>query len=186
MGWLEYQASYFKKGKIDVVQETIQAFTQNETEKFPQLEVIETSKVGRSVFLIIKATKNNLVDYHVTEVLTRTDKNYLYAYKEIGLDTINNIPLKFLNAIPDNVSDYVKQWKQKALQARENNKSNKKKLEVGDKIIFKYANYGGYNEFILLEKYERKYYFQSVDRQLYRVQLKGWNRTEYEIIKKVA
>lgn len=177
MGWIEYRATYFKKGKIDRKAECDTLFSDS-------CEVVKSSMVGSVYYAAIRSLKrykrdeNDNIVYDengekITEeipqseqeifaaiILTGTRDNYWFAYK--GMDETcgpyaYDCPIGILKLLTETKSEYALEWRRKCYEKHEKKKNSIGKLPIGTKI--KFTKHDGKE--IILTKHSPGYQFKT-------------------------
>lgn len=189
MGWTSYHAEFYKNRTVDRKKEMDKLWTQKESEKYPELNVLKSSIVGSVYYAAIEVKRNEIVEQVIPMVvLTSVNmKDYFnFAYKEIGLyyyDCSKGI----LDLLTDTDNEHELEWRKECKKHLEKKrmKLTKGTLPVGS--IIKFTRWD--NEEIVLEKMRPSYQFNRpwwyrADNNTYYPS--KYIPEEFEIIKKGA
>jgi hypothetical protein len=177
MGWTEYQATYYKKGKIDRKVECDSLFTES-------CEVIKSSMVGNVYYAAIRSIKryrrnenNDIIKdkngKYITEqipekeqnvfavvILTGTRNNYWFSYKNMD-ETCGpyyyDCPISILKLLTPTNDVNALEWRRKCMEKYEKKKDSIRKLPIGTKI--KFTRHDGIE--IVLTKHRPAYQFKK-------------------------
>lgn len=160
MGWTSYCAEFYKNGTVDRKREMDKRWTQEENEKYPELNVLKSSMVGSVYYAAVEMKRNSIVE-QVLPMIALTSVNmkdyYNFAYKEIGL-YYYDCPKGILDLLTETDDEHELQWREECRKHLEKKKMKLTKgtLPVGSVIKFKRGN----SEEIILTKMRPAYQFR--------------------------
>ena len=202
MGWTEYQATYFKKGKIDRKAECDALFTSNNW-----CEVVKSSMVGSVYYGAIKYLKRwkvdekgnyikdengrDIVENIPTEeqkivgyvVLTSVRDNYWFGYKDMSESSMPyyfDCPKGILKLLSETDNEYANEWRKECYKRAEEKKNSISKLPIGTKILIELNG-----KKIILTKYPPRYQFKTpfwMDEENWKYVKKKHIPKEYKIV----
>ncbi len=135
MGWTWYNATHYKKGKIDRKAECDKQFTYEGS----PYEVLKSSMVGSTYYGAIK--KGDMVIGVVFLTKTNTKDYYNFGYKDMD-ETCGpyqfDCPKTILDLLTPTDNECANEWRRKCNEKRESKKTafGLNKLPVGTKIKF--------------------------------------------------
>ena len=160
MGWTSYHADFYKNGTVDRKKEMDKLWIQKEDGKYPEMNVLKSSMVGRVYYAAIEVKRNGVI-VRVFPIIVLTSVNmkdyFNFAYKDIGLDYYD-CPKGILNLLTETDDEHELQWREECKRRLEKKtmKLTKGTLPVGSVIKFK----RGENEEIVLERMKPAYQFK--------------------------
>ena len=69
MGWTSYHAEFYKNRTVDRKKEMDKRWTQKESEKYPELNVLKSSIVGNVYYAAIEVKRNEIVEQVIPMVV---------------------------------------------------------------------------------------------------------------------
>ena len=164
MGWTSYHAGFYKNGVVDRKKEIDKMFTQDESEKYPELNVLKSRMIGSTYYGAIEVKeKGNVVKVFAMIVLTSTNMNdyFNFSYKDMS-ETVGphyyDFPKGILDLLTETDDEYAIGWRNKCREnlQKKKDKTTKGTLPVGSVIKFKRYN----GEYVILQKMSPMYQFR--------------------------
>ena len=156
MGWTSYHAEFYKNGTVDRKKEIDDLWTQAESKKYVELNVLKSRMVGSTYYGAIEVKeKGNVIKVFAIVVLTSVNMNdyFNFSFKEM-CETAGpycyDCPKGILDLLTETDNEYAIQWRKKC---RENIRKKKEKLTKGTLpvgSIIKFKKYNG--EYVILQK----------------------------------
>lgn len=137
MGWISYKATFYKKGRIDKIEEIKSLYNNEENFK-----LLKASAVGNTIYTAVEHTKDNEKKVFGVVYLTSTNmkEDYNFAYKEVeeslGPCEID-CPASILKLLTPIDSEYANEWRNKCWenirekQEKKKNPNSLKNLPIG-------------------------------------------------------
>ena len=140
MGWTWYHAEFYKNRTVDRKKEMDRRWTQEENEKYPELNVLKSSMVGSVYYAAVEVKRNGTVEEVLPMIaLTSTNiKDYFnFGYKDVGL-YYYDCPKGILNLLSETDDEHQLQWREECrkLTEKKRKKLTKGTLPVGSIIKF--------------------------------------------------
>lgn len=164
MGWTSYHAEFYKNGTVDRKKEIDKLWTQKESEKYPELNVLKSRMIGSTYYAAIEEKENGITkQIFAVVVLTSVNmKDYFnFSYKDMGESAgpyCYDCPKGILDLLTDTDNEYAIHWRNKC---RENIHKKKEKLTKGTLPIGSIIRFKKYNgEVVVLEKMPSMYQFR--------------------------
>lgn len=133
MGWTEYAATEFKKGRVDRKAECDKIVTwSNET---TTSKVLKSSMVGSTYYAAVEYIKNGERQVYAMVCLTSVRERYLFAYKDMSEDMgpyKYDCPKSIIDLLTPTDNKYANEWRQKCLDKKKEVKLAK--LPLGTQI----------------------------------------------------
>lgn len=133
MGWTEYAATEFKKGKVDRKAECDKLF--NWKSETTTSKVLKSSMVGSTYYAAIEYTKNGKTEVYAMVCLTSVRERYLFAYKDMS-ESMGpykyDCPKSILDLLTPTDDEDANGWRQKCLAKKK--ELSLSKLPLGTKI----------------------------------------------------
>lgn len=188
MGWTEYHATHYKKGKVDRKAECDAYFLEGLNRGF--YDVLKSSMVGSTYYAAIKPLKKSngknengeyeYIDIPVSEqrvfaVVFLTSVNnreyFNFAYKDMDESVgpnESNCPKGILDLLTPTTSEWANEWRKRCYDnlAQKRNPNGFNKLPVGTKIK-------------VIMPFDTKYFTQGREVVLQKCTKWGSNRTEW-------
>lgn len=148
MGWTEYSATHFKKGKVDRLEECRNILNRD--------NIVCDGLVGSTYYCAYRNGK----DVIGLVVLTSVRDKYLFAYKDMDetmLPYYYDCPLKVLKALTSTDNENAIKWREECMKQRleKGNRVNLSKLPIGSfvEVTIPYeTTYFSKGEKVILEK----------------------------------
>lgn len=133
MGWTEYIATEFKKGRVDRKAECDKIFNwSNET---TTSKVLKSTMVGSTYYAAVEYTRNGKTEVYGMVCLTSVRERYLFAYKDMSEDMgpyQYDCPKSIIDLLTPTDNEWANEWRQKCLDKKK--ELNLSKLPLGTKI----------------------------------------------------
>lgn len=164
MGWTSYHAEFYKNRTVDRKKEIDKLYTQQESEKYPELNVLKSRMIGTTYYAAIEM-KEKGVTKQVFAVVVLTSINmkdyFNFFYKDMDESAgpyCYDCPKGILDLLSDTDNEYAINWRNKC---RENLQKKKEKLTKGTLPIGSVIRFKKYNgEIVVLEKMHSMYQFR--------------------------
>lgn len=133
MGWTEYAATEFKKGRVDRKAECDKLF--NWKSETATSKVLKSTMVGSTYYAAIEYTKNGKTEVYAMVCLTSVRERYLFAYKDMSEDMgpyKYDCPKSIIDLLTPTDSEWANEWRQKCLAKKK--ELSLAKLPLGAKI----------------------------------------------------
>lgn len=164
MGWTSYHAEFYKNGTVDRKKEIDKLWTQNEIEKYPELNVLKSRMIGSTYYAAIEEKENGIIKkVFAVVVLTSINMNdyFNFSYKEMTESAgpyCYDCPKGILDLLTETDNEYAINWRNKCREnlQKKKYKTTKGTLPVGSVIKFKKYN----GEYVILEKMPPMYQFR--------------------------
>ena len=133
MGWTEYFATEFKKGRVDRKAECDKLFNwKNET---TTSKVLKSTMVGSTYYAAVEYTKDGETIVYGVVCLTSVRERCLFAYKDMS-DTMGpykyDCPKSIINLLTPTDDEIANNWRQKCLAKKK--ETTLAKLPLGTQI----------------------------------------------------
>ena len=143
MGWLEYQATHYKNGKVDRKAEMDAIY--NWEDEVRGAEVVKSAMVGSTYYAAIRSFNKTNGFECITAVVCLTSTNnksyYNFAYKDMD-ETMGpykfDCPKTILDLLPPTDNEYALAWRNACREnlAKKKDKDVLSKLPIGTEIEF--------------------------------------------------
>ena len=157
MGWTEYRAEHYKKGKVDRKAELDPMYTQEEhdvlldgkTVHYPEYKVLKSAMVGSTYYAAVQITNTveGFSKVRAAVVLTSVDsKRYFnFAYKDMSEDMgpyCYDCPIGILKLLTETDNEVALEWRAKCWEKhkKKNSPTSKANLPVGSIIEFEWGD----------------------------------------------
>lgn len=162
MGWISYQATHYKNGKIDRVAEVESQLVWGEN-AVSDYKVLKTCAVGSVIYSAVERVHKETKEKQVFATIFLTSTNmkdyYNFSYKDMD-ETCgpceSKCPISILKLLTPTEYEWANQWRERCYEyhnSRNNPTQNINKLPLGTKIKMKYwdkpkADKDGYVELV--------------------------------------
>lgn len=117
MGWTEYTATEFKKGRVDRKAECDKIFNWSD-DNITSSKVLKSSMVGTTYYAAIEYSKGDYKTVYAVVCLTSVRERYLFAYKDMSEDMgpyQYDCPKSIIDLLTHTDNEWANEWRQKCL-----------------------------------------------------------------------
>lgn len=196
MGWINYNAKYYKNGKVDIIKEVISQLEWVSSDGDIECKVLKAMAVGSTVYAALQVSNktNGYSRVSAEVVLTSTNMREYYNFSYKNMDEslgpcMRDCPKKILDMLTPTDCKYSNQWRKDCYSNLElKNKLAKarrelNKLPIGAKIKMNYWVEGTPTVILIKEMllgYETPLWVQ--EKRKFRCTMKTIANQGYEVI----
>ena len=134
MGWTEYVATEFNKGRVDRKSECDKIFNWVD-DNITSSKVLKSSMVGTTYYAAIEYSRGDEKYVYAVVCLTSVRERYLFAYKDMSEDMgpyHYDCPKSIIDMLSPTDNEWANEWRQKCLAKKK--EVTLSKLPLGTKI----------------------------------------------------